>query len=71
MGAAARGEQGGSHWAASLGLASLRRDYRADALPDFLLVVGLKARWLVPTTLLTFALCALGWVADVQARHSD
>jgi predicted acyltransferase len=27
----------------------------------FLLVVGLKARWLVPTTLITFALCALGW----------
>lgn len=26
-----------------------------------LLVTGLKARWLVPTTLLTFALCALGW----------
>jgi predicted acyltransferase len=26
-----------------------------------LLVVGLKARWLVPTTLITFALCALGW----------
>jgi predicted acyltransferase len=26
-----------------------------------LLVVGLKARWLVGTTLLTFCLCALGW----------
>jgi hypothetical protein len=26
-----------------------------------LLVAGLKARWLVPTTLITFALCALGW----------
>jgi predicted acyltransferase len=26
-----------------------------------LLVVGLKARWLVPTTLITLALCALGW----------
>ncbi len=26
-----------------------------------LLVVGLKARWLVATTLSTFALCALGW----------
>jgi predicted acyltransferase len=26
-----------------------------------LLLAGLKARWLVPTTLLTFALCGLGW----------
>jgi predicted acyltransferase len=26
-----------------------------------LLVVGLKARWLIPTTLITFALCATGW----------
>ena len=26
-----------------------------------LLVVGLKARWLVATTLITFALCAVGW----------
>jgi hypothetical protein len=26
-----------------------------------LLVTGLKARWLVPTILITFALCALGW----------
>jgi len=25
------------------------------------LLVGLKSRWLVPTTLLTFALCGLGW----------
>ena len=26
-----------------------------------LLVIGLKARWLVPTTLITFGLCAVGW----------
>jgi predicted acyltransferase len=26
-----------------------------------LLVAGLKARWLVPTTLITFVLCAAGW----------
>ena len=35
-----------------------------------LLVAGLKARWLVPTTLITFALCAAGLVADVQAVHT-
>ncbi len=33
------------------------------------LLIGLKSRWLVPTTLVTFALCGLGWL--LMARPTN